>query len=97
MHIRIPISFQAGVHKKQMGKRQAHKSLQKFSKKVTTTFNWKFVGLSFEGTQTHTARKVYAKAAAGRKSKVPAALAHRPQKKAKKAPNTPEKPTEKFP
>ena len=52
------------------------------------TFTKKFLGLPFERTQMHTGRKVHAKVTAGCKSKVPAALAHRLQKKQQKAPNT---------
>ena len=97
MNIRIPTSFQAGVLKEQTGKRQACKSLQKSVKKVTTTFNSEFLGLPFEGTQTYTVYKVHSKATAECKSKVPATLAHCPQKKQRKAPKKPkQKPTEKL-
>ena len=51
-------------------------------------FNQKCLGLPFERTQTYTVRKVQAKVSAGWKSKVPATLAHRLQKKKQKAPNT---------
>ena len=96
MHTRIPTNFQVGVYKEQTGKHQARKSLHKFAKKVTTTFNSEFVGFLFEGTQIHTAYKVHAKATAGHKSKVPATLAHWPKKMRINAPNNPRKPAENF-
>ena len=46
IHTGIPASFQAGVHQKQMGKRQAQKSLQKFAKKVTPLLENLWVFLS---------------------------------------------------
>ena len=64
---------------------KASKNLQK---KFTLTFNQKFVGLPLKETQTHAGCKVHAKVTTGGKSKVPAALAHRLQKKQQKTPNT---------
>ena len=64
--------------------------------KVTKTFSIKFWGLPFERTQTNPAHKVQTKQTAGRKSEVPATLAHIPLQQTKIPQNSMVKTTKKV-